>query len=259
MKNNFEERKNNRIAFAKQQAEKKANEAKRLHKEADNMASIIPPGQPILIGHHSENAHRNYLNKIHNKMRKAFETEDKGQYYADKAESIENNTAIFSDDPQALEKLRKKLKEMQASHEFMKKANKCIRNNDKEAFLLIPFATEEIWKTITTPDFLGGIGYQRYALQNSSANMRQVKQRIQHLEKLATMATKETIINGVRIVENVEANRLQLFFGEKPPKEIREKLSRQGFRFSRKEGNAWQRHLTNSAIYTAELFLQQLQ
>jgi hypothetical protein len=51
------------------------------------MASIIPFGQPILGGHHSEKRDRNYRDKIHNTYGKAFELQDKVGYYKDKAET----------------------------------------------------------------------------------------------------------------------------------------------------------------------------
>ena len=52
-------------------------------------------GQPILVGHHSEKGDRRYREKIHNTFGKSFEKKDKAKYYADKAESIENNNDIF--------------------------------------------------------------------------------------------------------------------------------------------------------------------
>ena len=44
---------------------------------------------------------------------------------------------------------------------------------------------------------------------------------------------------GGRIVENIPENRLQIFFEEKPVKEIREKLKHQGFRWTPSNGS-WQ-------------------
>ncbi|MBZ4187664.1 DUF3560 domain-containing protein [Niabella beijingensis] len=105
MKNDFEQRKQNRIEYAKQQAEKNRQKGDNLYNHATEMQSVIPFGQPILIGHHSEKRDRNYRNKIHNTFGKAFEAMDKAKYYEQKAETIADNNAISSDDPQALDKL----------------------------------------------------------------------------------------------------------------------------------------------------------
>lgn len=51
------------------------------------MASIIPFGQPILVGHHSEQRDRNYRDRIHNTFGKAFAEQDKAAYYHSKAEN----------------------------------------------------------------------------------------------------------------------------------------------------------------------------
>src|SRR5690606_225754 len=40
---------------------------------AQNIASAIPPGQPILVGHHSERRHRRDLNRINGLTRKGFD------------------------------------------------------------------------------------------------------------------------------------------------------------------------------------------
>lgn len=190
-------------------------------------------------------------------MRKGFETQDKAQYYEDKAESIENNNAIFSDDPQALDKLKEKLNALEERQAFMKAVNKCVRKKDKEAFLKIPHATEEIWQSIHTPDCFGGLGFADYKLRNNNANIVRIKKRIAQLEKLSQLQTEEITINGVRLIQNVEANRLQLVFADIPDKATREELKGNGFRWCRSEG-AWQRHLTSVAVHAAKYIAQKL-
>ena len=48
------------------------------------MASAIPFGQPILVGHHSEGRDRRYRDRIHNTFGKAFATMDKADYYEER-------------------------------------------------------------------------------------------------------------------------------------------------------------------------------
>jgi hypothetical protein len=250
MKHNFEERKQNRKEYANKQAAKNEKKAEDLYNQAKGMASAIPFGQPILVGHHSEKRDRNYRNKIHNTFGKSFEAQDKAQYYEDKAATIENNNAIFSDDPQAIDKLKTKLKALQDNQEFMKATNRFIKKKDKDGFLKLPHATEEMWQTLNTPNVMKRIGFASYSLQNNNANISRIKKRIEQLERQPLKTTTETNINGVRLLENAEANRVQLIFDGKPSDEIRKKLKANGFRWCRSEG-AWQRHLTSWAVHLA--------
>lgn len=251
MKHHFEERKQNRINYACDQAQKNTQKSDELYKKAKQMASVIPLGQPILVGHHSEQRDRNYRNKIHDTFGKAFAAQDKANYYEEKAESIENNNSIFSDDPNALNKLKQKLHSLQEIQDFMKAANKCIKHNDKVTFLTLQFGTEELWQKLTTPDMLNRKGFAGYSLQNNNANIGRIKKRIQQMEKLAAKTTQETVINTVKIVENMEANRVQLIFPTIPCVELRSELKRSGFRWCRTEG-AWQRHYNSWALQLAK-------
>lgn len=67
----------------------------------------------------------------------------------------------------------------------------------------------------------------------------------------------DIVVNGVRISENREANRLQLFFDGKPKPEIITQLKGHGFRWCRSE-MAWQRHNSNNAIYWGRYIAQSL-
>lgn len=77
MRSDFEERRERRIGRAEELAEKNKNLSKSLFEKSGKMAEVIPFGQPILVGHHSEKADRNYRNKIQNKMSKSVEAGNK--------------------------------------------------------------------------------------------------------------------------------------------------------------------------------------
>jgi Domain of unknown function (DUF3560) len=66
-------------------AEKKAEQARAT---ADNLASVIPFGQPILVGHHSERRDRTYRNQIDRNYRKESGELSKAEYHKQKAENI---------------------------------------------------------------------------------------------------------------------------------------------------------------------------
>ncbi len=256
MKHNFEERKQNRIDYAKEQAQKNRISAVRLNQSANDLASVIPMGQPILVGHHSEKSDRRYREKISNTFDQSRQAESKADYYQDKVAAIESNNAISSDDPQALQKIENKIDQLERLQEFMKSANKCVKKKDKEGFLKLAFATEAIWNTLNTPDFLDRLGYPSYRLTNNNANIRRLKLRRDELKKMEHVDSETIAYDGVKLVKNVEANRVQLIFEDIPSKPIREKLAKvYRFRWAPSEG-AWQRHLNNSGIFEAKRFLE---
>ena len=82
------------------------------------------------------------------------------------------------------------------------------------------------------------------------------KQRIDQLSRPVPETTERTI-GDVQIVENAEANRIQLIFPAKPSEQVRALLKQNGFRWSPTEG-AWQRMLNNSGRGAAEYVLARL-
>src|SRR5258706_12249364 len=128
MKSDYEQKKQARIQRYKDLAAKNEAASENQFKRSSEMANAIPLGQPILIGHHSEKAGRRYRDKIHDLMGKSVASEEKAKYYEGRAASAEAYTAISSDDPKAVEKLKAKLAELESLQEFMKGVNKIIRN-----------------------------------------------------------------------------------------------------------------------------------
>lgn len=162
---------------------------------------------------------------------------------------------ISSDDPQALEKLRSKLDGLVKLQERMKAANAAIRMKDTakgDAKLAeLGYTPEEI-KQLREPDFCGRIGYPAFELSNNNANIHRIQGRIAELEKRAsTPAPDGWEFDGGKVVMNTGENRLQVVFDGKPDADIRDELKANGFRWAPSQ-NAWQRQLTNNAIYAAK-------
>lgn len=143
---------------------------------------------------------------------------------------ITGDRIIKSDDANAIEKLQEKLAKAQAEHQEYKDYNAKARKEGKGPL-------------------------PAYVLSNSNGRLKNIKDRIAHLERLAKNAEAtpqiETEINGVRIIDNLEAQRLQMFFDGKPDAEIRKELKSNGFRWTPSIG-AWQRYRNYNAMATAE-------
>lgn len=146
----------------------------------------------------------------------------------------------------------KQLSRLQALQEFMKSANRCLRKQDKAAFLLLPSATAEIWAQLNDTSRGGYVGFPSYKLTNNNAKIKTVEGRIKMLEAIAARTEFDMQVGSVRIWENKEAGRLQMIFEGKPVEEIRRELKRHGFRWSGSQG-AWQRHISANALYWSKL------
>ncbi len=94
-----QERAADRVERFEDRAEKNATLSTQAYQRAHTLGSVIPMGQPILVGHHSERGHRSLLNKIDNAMRTSCEADDKAAYYADRAKTAERTAtgAKFED------------------------------------------------------------------------------------------------------------------------------------------------------------------
>ncbi len=261
MKSDFEERRENRKARYEDLAIKNEKESTGRFKTAKGIGDHIPFGQPILVGHHSEGRHRRDLAKIDNNMRKSVEADRKSDYYADKAKNIENDTTIYSDDPEAIVKLKEKIGSLEANQTLMKLANKIIKSKKPEVQKIDELVhlglTEKQALEIMTPGRFAGMGFASYSLTNNNANINRNKKRLKQLVQLESQETKEFEINGVRVVDNVEDNRLQLFFPDKPGEAIRKDLKSKAFRWTPSIG-CWQTHRSNWANRKANDLLKNL-
>lgn len=260
MNNSYEEKQAARRQRYLERAEKARQEYEALHEEAHKMAELIPFGQPILVGHHSEGRDRRYRGRIHDKFGKAFAALDKSEHYAEKAKTV-GTGGISSDDPEALQKLRAKLTNLQRNHEHMKAANRAIRASKTEEERIIALTaiglTEEQARELTKPDYMGRIGYAPFSLANNNANMHRIQQRIDELERAQSRQTKTAKTELYTYREDTTENRVMFEFDGKPSLEVRNVLKRHGFRWSPRRV-AWVRQLNNNGLYAAQEVRKQL-
>lgn len=248
----YEERKQARIDRYRERAEQARQESRELSRESISMLEHIPPGQPILVGHHSERGHRKLLERSDRKMEQSIAASEKAAYYEHKAEAAERNTAIFSDDPEALTKLNKKLESLQVAQTRMKQINAYYRKHGTcQGFHgLSDEQAEKLDDRVRNGYSWEKAPYPAYTLSNNNQEIRRLKERIKQLTQAREVGYQGWEFEGGKVVANAENNRLQIFFDEIPSPELRQELKSRGFRWARSEG-AWQRQLTDNAIYSA--------
>jgi len=256
--NSYEERQEARRARLEARAENAAGLSSQHFQKARGAVAGIPPGQPILVGHHSEARHRRDLARHDANMRRAIEADKKADDLAARAAAV-GKGGISSDDPDAIPKLTAQLEQIEAAQAMMKAANKALRKGDDDALRALGMTPEQI-EDLKRPDFAGRTGFPNYALTNNNANARRIRQRIKTLEAQAQQPQQpdtqqpqqpDTQGDGWTLRENIEENRIQFLFDGKPDPETRQTLKGHGFRWAPSQG-AWQRHLNNAGRFAAD-------
>lgn len=220
-RSDYEERRNRRIERYKElsrKAEERSNQY--MNSSANKTLERIPLGQPILSDHYSANSHRRLIERAQANIRKSIEQDDKSKFYSDRAKSAENSKVIYSDDPQAIEKLKEKLERLE---------------NERNS---IKAREHESWE-----------------LTNIGATIRETKKRIERLEKQEEIQFQEINFNGGRVIHNKEINRIQFLFDSIPDEDTRKILKSHGFHWSRKE-QAWQREFNQNCIKATNIIVK---
>jgi hypothetical protein len=257
----YTQRREERIERFESRAAAAEVESNAAYNHSHEIISAIPTGQPILVGHHSEKHHRRDLDKADRLMHKSLEADEKANYYQGKAEAARKNSAISSDDPDALNKLQDKLQQLQAAQERDKAMNAYYRKHktlkgfegitDEEA----EKADAELAEQDASPYSTGKHPpVPSWVLSNRNGEIARLKQRLAKLQQVDEMEHVEIDFAGGTLLTNEEINRVQILFDEKPDEATREKLKTNGFRWSPREG-AWQTQRTPQALRRAKYLL----
>lgn len=145
------------------------------------IADMIPMGQPILVGHHSEGRARRDISRMDSLIRKSIEEDGKAAYWQRKAASVESERVVRSADPDAVRKLQEKLAGLEAQRERRKAINKQLKAGatlDSLASTLTAHERNEL--AVVEQMFRGA--RTRYDLTNVGAEIRRLKERIAALE-----------------------------------------------------------------------------
>lgn len=166
---------------------------------------------------------------------------------------------ISSDDPNAVQKLQNKLEKLEKMQETMKKVNAYYRKNktldncpyiSSEQIEKLKIDMVKSWHVEPKP-------YQSFELENNGAEIRRLKKRIKDLSQREEMVFVGWKFEGGSVKANVEKNRLQISFEEKPNEKVRSELTKNGFRWSPK-AKVWQRQLNFNA-YIAAGYIEAIQ
>lgn len=254
-----------RRAGLKGRADKATSESASRYGRAMQQIEGIEPGQPILVGHHSEKRHRRDLDRHDSHMRAAIDADKKAAHYQEKAAGV-GTGGVSSDDTDAIAKLRNQLAQRVERQECYRRMNKVwralkknpdspatvralARLNDTERLIVENYEAQYSWEKGPAQD---------YQLSNNNAEIRRLKKRIEDLHRAEQRVAAEPIRDdGFVIIENTEENRIQIIFDGKPEKAVRVILKNHSFRWAPSSG-AWQRQPNHAGIHAAQQVKRQL-
>ena len=183
----YRERREAKADRLREWADKREVKAEAGFKKADDIADMIPFGQPILIGHHSEGRARRDQDRIQSGMRSGIENSRKADDFRRRADGIERaaDNAVYSDDTDAIERLEERIAEREAERDRIKAFNASARKGELDLSILTPKEQEKILGIAKVASYQLGKGgaFPGYHLTNLGATIRKDKKRLEGLRQ----------------------------------------------------------------------------
>lgn len=185
-------------------------------------------------------------------------------------ESIENilhkikiagTGGIMSGDEMAIEKLEAKIESLEDQRKKMKDINAYYRKHGTctGCESCSEGTAKEINESIERSVY-GNKPFAAWQIQNLGAEIRRLTKRLESLKSVKEAGTNEKEIEGIEgltVIENAEAMRIQLVFDEKPDEDTRKVLKSNGFKWAPSQG-AWQRNLNDNGKRAAQRVFEEL-
>ena len=168
----YRERREAKAERYREWADKRDAKGDASYQASRDAVAHIPLGQPVLVGHHSERGHRADLKRAERAMDRSVENWSKAKEFRSRADNIEKQAkrSIYSDDEDAVDRLREKLEKMEAQRERMKAANAAYRKEHKEELKGMSVYQKD--QVMPAP---------KWALANLGGNISRTKKRIEQL------------------------------------------------------------------------------
>lgn len=211
-------------------AAKRRRESDARYQAGRQIMEMIPPGQPILIGHHSEKGHRAALRRIDNHFKKSLELHHEAKELEHRAAAV-GTGGISSDDPDAPEKLTAKLKAKKALRERMKRVNALWRKRDAEGLKAEGLELEALDREIAGRYSWEKQPFPKWQIQNLGAEIRRLEQRIEMIGATRATPGTATTLGAVTVIDDPDENRVAIEF-PKADEALRAVVKSNGWRWS---------------------------
>lgn len=274
----YAERAEARRQRLEERAQRAAGEAATHDRRFRQVADMIPLGQPILVGHHSERRHRRDLERMDRSMREAARLRDLSRRLRERAAAIDD-TSIRVENPDAPRLLQERVADLDAEAELSKAANEALRIAKIEHLRAngpTPDGTvtaqhlaliDKVAAQLELPDrMVRGLQSSARAfpwlpqinLALIRANATRLRKRLAQIQAVHDRPPAEPVTGvGCELTEDHDLVRLVLRFERRPVQEITRACRAAGFHWSRTEG-AWLRQLNPGARRRAETLLEEI-
>lgn len=178
----YRERREARAERLRQWAAKRETRAEQAAASVDTLTSLIPLGQPILRGHHSQRRAERDRDRIVNGTRRVVEHSNKAREFTSRAANIEAAAehAIYSDDADAITRLTERIAGLERERDTIKTYNAACRKGTADPAMLPAKLARElassirVWGDAQCP----GGRFPSYTLRNLSGNISRQKRRL---------------------------------------------------------------------------------
>lgn len=158
-------------------------------------------------------------------------------------------------------RLQDKVEKLTAWQELMKAANKIIRSSKLaevekvDELVALGMSEKQAMMLLAEPQYAFlKRGFQPYQLTNNLAKIKDTQARLDRLTAIASTPDRTIELEGVTVELCNSEERIRLHFDGKPEPDMIAKLKRAAFRWSPRN-MAWQRQLTNNALYETKRLL----
>lgn len=186
---------------------KRLNDSLRAHSRIASQAITGAGGWTHAMVRRNDRANESYDNKRNELL--AYAEKSIKRMKASFDPTVKNNAPIMSGDSDALERLQAQLDAAKSDQERMKAHNAAVRKG-----------------TAT------GVTFESWRLTNNNANIRRIEERIKQIAAMKEAESSEISVGDIRIVDNTEESRYQIFFPGKPSKETIAALKSHGYRWT---------------------------
>lgn len=185
----YRERREARAERLREWADKREAKAQSAQQHADAMSNQIPFGQPILVGHHSEGRHRRDLARINSSQEHAWDHRAKAVSMTNRAENIDAQleASIYSDDPDAVERLAERVAGLEAERDRIKAYNASCRKGSPDPSVLDEKQRRDLATALRVCAYqCKGGAFPSYHLTNLTGNITRNRKRLEALQKTST-------------------------------------------------------------------------
>lgn len=183
----YRERREARAERLREWADSRDRKADAAYAAARQTADAIPFGQPMLTDHYSYRADRGRRERMRANFERSHEHAAKAEQMRARADSIEAQAAraVYSDDPDARERLAERIAGLEAERDRIKAYNATCRKGTPDLSVLDDRQRADLASVARHAPYQLGKGgaFPAYALSNLSGNIARLRKRLEGLEQ----------------------------------------------------------------------------